>query len=63
MYDSFKQLCQKLDRQDLLSAATYNKAKMMATDFVAAKNVLVTKMAEYKYGPWVSKPVEEEMFS
>ncbi|KAK3103361.1 hypothetical protein FSP39_018710 [Pinctada imbricata] len=63
LYDSFQQVCQKFSRQDLLDASNYNDAKLKANDFVSAKKVLFSKMAEYKYGPWVSKPVEEEMFS
>jgi len=63
LYDSFKQCCEKFGRSDLLNASCYNKAKMAAKDFVLAKQIMVKKFAENKYGPWVSKPIEEEMFS
>lgn len=34
----------------------------MASDFQTAKSAMLKKFKENKYGPWVSKPVEEEMF-
>ena len=61
MYDLFKQTCQKYGRQDLLQAESYQKAKLMATDFQAAKNALYKKFR--KKGPRVAKPIEEKMFS
>ena len=63
LYNSFKKLCEKFDKQDLLSAQTYREAKEMATDFKTAKEAMLKKFKENKYGKWVSKPVEEEMFS
>ena len=61
-FNSFKAVCEKFDRQDLLQAETYKDVKMMATDFQQAREAMLAKFKENKYGPWVSKPVEEEMF-
>ncbi|XP_048241779.1 uncharacterized protein LOC124116840 [Haliotis rufescens] len=62
LYDSFKKVATRFGRTVLLEAETYNKAKMMASDFQTAKSAMLKKFKENKYGPWVSKPVEEEMF-
>ncbi|XP_046558600.1 uncharacterized protein LOC124267673 [Haliotis rubra] len=62
LYDSFKKVATRFGRSDLLGAETYYKAKMMALDFQTAKSTMLKKFKENKYGPWVSKPVEEEMF-
>ncbi|XP_033751635.1 double-stranded RNA-specific adenosine deaminase-like isoform X2 [Pecten maximus] len=63
LYDSFKQVCKKFGHQELLQYKTYNQAKMAATDFQQANKLMLKKMTENSYGTWVSKPVEEEMFS
>ncbi|XP_060066776.1 double-stranded RNA-specific adenosine deaminase-like [Ylistrum balloti] len=63
LYDSFKQVCRKFGQQDLLQFQTYNQAKMAATDFQESKKLMLKKMSESSYGTWVSKPIEEEMFS
>ena len=34
----------------------------MASDFQTAKALLYEKFRMNKFGPWVKKPVEEEMF-
>lgn len=62
-YSSFKQVCHKFGRQDLLMADNYHKAKLMATNFQQAKNVMLKKFKDQKMRVWVSKPTEEEMFS
>nr|QAB05535.1 double-stranded RNA-specific adenosine deaminase 1 [Haliotis diversicolor] len=62
LYDSFKKVATRFGRSDLLETETYYKAKMMAVDFQTAKSIMLKKFKENKYGPWVSKPVEEEMF-
>lgn len=62
-YDSFKQVCQRFGRQDLLQADNYNKAKEMAVDFQMAKQAMLKKFKDQKMRVWVSKPVEEEMFN
>ncbi|XP_021345781.1 double-stranded RNA-specific editase 1-like isoform X3 [Mizuhopecten yessoensis] len=63
LYDSFKQVCQRFGRQDLLQHKTYSQSKLAATDFQEARKVMLKKMTESNYGTWVSKPIEEEMFS
>ena len=63
MYENFKRTCVKFNRSDLAQAENYHQAKMAAKDFQSAKMALYKKFKENKYGPWVSKPVEEEMFS
>lgn len=63
LYNQFKELCVKLGREDLQSIKKYGEAKKAAADFVAAKTAMINKFKQCGYGPWVSKPVEEEMFS
>lgn len=63
LYSSFKEISAKLSRQELMAAETYCEAKKMATDFQEAKRKLCDYFKSSKYGPWVSKPVEQEMFS
>ncbi|XP_060559029.1 uncharacterized protein LOC132719290 isoform X2 [Ruditapes philippinarum] len=62
LFTSFKSLCEKFGRQDLLSVNSYNEAKMAAQDFVSAKETMLRRFKENGFGKWVSKPVEEEMF-
>ena len=63
LYGSFKEVCKKYGRDDLLSADTYAKAKKMATDFQSAKKAVMTKFRKSGFSRWVEKPVEEGMFS
>ena len=63
LFNSFKKLREKFHRQDLQQAQTYREAKDMATDFNSAKQAMLKKFKENKYGKWVSKPIEEEMFT
>ncbi|ESO83264.1 hypothetical protein LOTGIDRAFT_133731 [Lottia gigantea] len=63
LYTSFRSVCTKFGLSDLLSAKTYLDAKKMATDFQAAKNVMLKRLKENGFSIWVSKPMEEEMFS
>ncbi|XP_041365341.1 double-stranded RNA-specific adenosine deaminase-like [Gigantopelta aegis] len=63
MYESFKKICVKFGASNLGQAKNYHEAKLAAKDFQSAKMALVKKLKENNYGPWVSKPVEEEMFS
>ena len=62
LYASFKEVCVKLGCQELENAETYCEAKKMATDFQEAKRQLCDYFKSSKYGPWVSKPMEQEMF-
>ncbi|XP_062578030.1 double-stranded RNA-specific adenosine deaminase-like [Saccostrea cucullata] len=63
LYDSFKEVCLKLGKNNLLNFQTYGKAKQAATEFQTAKKALVLKLKQNNFGTWVSKPPEEEMFS
>ena len=63
LYKSFKVVCQKYGRMDLLQADTYTHAKKMATDFQAAKELMFKKFRKSGFSRWVEKPVEEGMFS
>ena len=62
MYASFKEIAAKVGRQELVNAETYGEAKKMATDFLEAKIKLCDYFKSSKYGQWVSKPLEQEMF-
>ena len=59
----FKSVCGQWERGDLLQAATYGQAKVMATAFQQAKAAVYKQFKVCSLGEWVSKPVEEEMFS
>ncbi|KAK3608497.1 hypothetical protein CHS0354_010347 [Potamilus streckersoni] len=63
LYDNFKKVCERFGKQELLAANNYHEAKGMAKDFVKAKETMLMKFKENKCGIWVSKPIEEEMFS
>ena len=63
MFQQFKQLCEKLGRVELVGGRTYHETKQGATEFQQAKALMVQKFKKTKYGPWVTKPVEEEMFT
>lgn len=62
LYVSFKEIGAKIGREELVNAETYCEAKKMAADFQDAKRKLCDYFKSSKYGPWVSKPVEQEMF-
>lgn len=62
LYTSFKETAAKVGRQELINAETYSEAKKMATDFQEAKWKLFEHLRSLKYGSWVSKPLEQEMF-
>ncbi|KAL5007227.1 hypothetical protein ScPMuIL_016033 [Solemya velum] len=62
LFTSFKEVCQKFNKPDLLDG-TYNECKLKAKDFIETKKAMLMKFKEEKYGTWVSKPVEEEMFN
>ena len=42
---------------------TYRELKDEAVDFQRAKKCFVDTLNEKKYGPWVTKPREQDMFS
>ncbi|XP_078366206.1 uncharacterized protein LOC144650414 isoform X1 [Oculina patagonica] len=62
LYASFKEIGAKTGREELVNVETYREAKKMATEFQEAKLKLYDYFKSSKYGPWVSKPMEQEMF-
>ena len=62
LYASFKEIGTKAGRPELVDVETYRDAKKMATEFQEAKQKLYDHFRSSKYGPWVSKPMEQEMF-
>jgi double-stranded RNA-specific adenosine deaminase len=62
LYDLFRGICSKAQREDLLQAETYREAKDKATDFQSAKRSMYECFRKSKYGSWVSKPSEQELF-
>lgn len=62
LYVSFKEIGAKAGREELMNVETYRDAKKMATKFQEAKQKLYDHFRSSKYGPWVSKPMEQEMF-
>ena len=62
LYVSFKEMASKAGRPELVDVETYRDAKKMATDFQEAKQKLYDHFRSSRYGGWVSKPMEQEMF-
>ncbi|XP_064634300.1 uncharacterized protein LOC135492078 [Lineus longissimus] len=62
LYESFKALCVKFNKSELLEADNYYAAKREAKDFQAVKKVMIERLRKNKLGPWVQKPMEEKMF-
>ena len=62
LYASFKEVVAKAGRRELEDVETYRDAKKMATEFQEAKQKLYDHFRSSKYGSWVSKPMEQEMF-
>nr|QOJ54019.1 double-stranded RNA adenosine deaminase [Perionyx excavatus] len=63
LFQSFKTVCTAFQRSDLQSFNSYKEAKESANDFQMAKKLMKDKFKACGYGTWLSKPVEEEMFS
>lgn len=63
MFEQFKALCFKFGKEQLLDTENYAKCKLQAEDYQVAKQQLCTVLQKNKYGTWVSKPIEEELFS
>ncbi|GFN76320.1 double-stranded RNA-specific adenosine deaminase [Plakobranchus ocellatus] len=70
LFSQFKKVCIALGREELLHPPsgrgeeyTYCQLKHMSGEFVQAKEAMIQRFKETKCGPWVAKPVEEEMFS
>ena len=62
LYTSFKEIGTKVGREDLVNVETYSEAKKMATEFQRAKQMMYEYFSSSKYGSWVSKPMEQELF-
>ena len=62
LYASFKEIGVKVGREELVNVETYSEAKKMATEFQEAKHKLYEYCRSSKYGLWVSKPMEQELF-
>jgi len=64
MFDSFRETAMHLGRTDLLEHCTsYRAAKDAAEPFKTTKQLLYRKFRAGGYGTWVTKPLEEEMFT
>lgn len=63
LYASFKEISAKVGHEELVNVETYSDAKKMASEFQEAKYKLYDHFRSSKYGQWVSKPMEQEMFS
>ena len=62
LYASFKEIGAKAGREELANVETYCEAKKMASEFQEVKRKLFEYFKSSRYGPWVSKPMEQEMF-
>ncbi|GCC39911.1 hypothetical protein chiPu_0023889, partial [Chiloscyllium punctatum] len=62
LYDLFRQLCKKNNRQDLLAMASYSDAKAAAADFQNARTLFFKALEQMNYGNWIQKPLEEKSF-
>ena len=63
LYASFKEICKKANRPDLLQAESYRQAKDMAAGYREAKQKMCGYFKKAKYGNWISKPIDQELFS
>ncbi|XP_071100189.1 double-stranded RNA-specific editase 1-like isoform X1 [Haliotis cracherodii] len=52
-FASFRSLCRKFDRQDMLRT-TYKEAKLLSEDYQASKSTLYQHFQTCGYGPWYS---------
>ncbi|XP_070532648.1 double-stranded RNA-specific adenosine deaminase-like isoform X2 [Ptychodera flava] len=63
LYAEFQNICKRLNREDLLQANTYHRAKKMAKEYQQAKSYMMEYFEKNDFGKWMEKPPEEEMFS
>lgn len=64
MFELFQETATRLGRTDLLDhCSSYRAAKDAAESFKSAKKSLYRKFRASGYGTWVTKPLEEEMFT
>lgn len=63
-YGMFRELCRKVPQfKQLLEAETYREAKSLADDFQRTKQEMKKQFKLSKYSQWVSKPMEQDLFS
>jgi len=57
-------VCKKPELSNLFGGASssYKELKEQAVDFQKAKQCMLDRIRLLKYGPWVEKPVEQDMF-
>ncbi|XP_029958849.1 adenosine deaminase domain-containing protein 1-like [Salarias fasciatus] len=55
MLDRFRMVAKACQREDLLSTASYRKAKKMATPYQEAKSILQAHLLSQGYGSWLAK--------
>lgn len=64
LYGNFRELCRRVpEYQHLLRVENYKEAKTLAEDFTRAKKEMKSQFRTSKYSQWVSKPMEQDLFS
>lgn len=64
LYKRFREVISKNERcAFLLKVDTYREAKEQASDYQTAKKCIIRKFRAQRFGIWVRKPAEQEMFS
>ncbi|XP_028399932.1 double-stranded RNA-specific adenosine deaminase-like [Dendronephthya gigantea] len=64
LYGNFRALCGRVpEYQHLLKVESYKEAKSLAEDFSHAKKEMKSQFTTSKYSQWVSKPMEQDLFS
>ena len=64
LYGNFRELCRRVpELQHLLNADSYKEAKTLAQDFCGCKKEMKAQFKALKYSQWVSKPMEQDLFS
>ena len=64
LYGNFRELCRRVPEfQHLLNVESYKDAKTLAKDFCRSKEEMKVQFKTSKYSQWVSKPMEQDLFS
>ena len=64
LYGNFRELCRKAPEfHHLLNTESYKEAKSLAEDFCRCKKEMKAQFKASKYSQWVSKPMEQDLFS
>ncbi|CAB4021841.1 double-stranded RNA-specific adenosine deaminase-like [Paramuricea clavata] len=64
LYGNFRELCRRVpELQHLLKTDSYKEAKTLAEDFCRCKKEMKAQFKASKYSQWVSKPMEQDLFS